>query len=174
MMQGSIQDKHAYYHKKLYGPVQQSQGSEVRILRHTFETYKREYPYIDGYEYKTPTGQGDLRVTDGQGRYAVFEAKYLRYLGGPNVCVERRRKKHHAEAQAKRYLDDLRKDTSMEVNEAVAYIVYNDDDENIVYSEVDTYYKEGMGTLAKIGIAALVGFLGYHVLRDDKKKQPTR
>jgi RecB family endonuclease NucS len=141
----SIQDRHACNSMSLYAFAQRrpyTDMAEINILRDTFETYKDEYPFIDGYEYKTPTGVGDLRLTDGKGRFVIFEAKRLRYhVGGENATENRRQKKRYAESQAIRYLDDLKKDDSKEVREAVAYVVWNESDGSMIYSQIDSYKK---------------------------------
>ncbi len=73
-----------------------------------------EYPFLYDDEWEVQPGQsnlgkGDLVFTDGEGRFAVIEVKYLNPYTGKTARVKRNKQRNQVVEQAKRYAEEFQR-----------------------------------------------------------------
>lgn len=84
----------------------------------------RSYRYVHDFEYyivpnQSHYGKGDLILTDGDGNYAICEAKYLNYASGNTSKSRNKKKRKYCREQVEKYLQQC------DFNNAKGFAIWN-------------------------------------------------
>lgn len=112
----------------------------INEIRRGLHSDIQSYVFAHDFEYHvvekgSDDNVGDLILTDGQGRYALVEAKYLNFKPRRNGSETRRQQMKTAKGQVKTLLVKLPKHQSMYYN-ARGFVVWNNKDETLAVQEM--------------------------------------